>query len=77
MPSWLRNFLTARLLNVILNKLVLSRQPVKNGIPQGSERGRALFMIYINFITKIIKSPLYIIAEESKIFGTIGLDNDS
>ena len=54
--EWIKNFLTARKQQVILNDATSDTQMVRSGVPQGSVLRLALFLFYINDIVENISS---------------------
>ena len=56
--SWVADYLTARIQQVVVDGTVSDPSPVLSGVPQGSILGPLLFLIYVNSITKVNISPL-------------------
>ena len=50
---------------------------VLSGIPQWSVLGPLLFVIYINELPKIVKSTIYLFADDTKIFRSINSPEDT
>jgi len=49
---------------------------VTSGVPQGSVLGPALFLLYINNLTKSIKSSVRLFADDCLIYSTINSPSD-
>ena len=45
------------------------QQSVTIGIPQGSDLGPLLFVIYINYLSKHVNSTVYMYSDDTKIYG--------
>jgi len=50
---------------------------VLSGIPQGSVLGQLLFVIYINELPRIVKSTIYLFADDTKIYRSINNPEDT
>ena len=55
--SWILSFLAGRTQQVILEGQASSTSPVTSGVPHGTVLGPLLFLVYINDLYRIIKSP--------------------
>ncbi|CAF1064320.1 unnamed protein product [Brachionus calyciflorus] len=73
--GWLRAFLSNRRQRVVMGNSMSEWVDVTSGVPQGSVLGPVLFIIFINDLVDLIKSPCELFADDTK-FGEI-LDEPS
>ena len=66
--DWMESFLTGRKQQVCVNGAYSEWMPVTSGIPQGSVLGPLLFVLYINDMPDNITSPIYLFADDTKMF---------
>ena len=70
--SWVKDFLTGRTQQVIVNGCISRKYEVTSGVPQESVLGQVLFVIYVNLlIEKSNSKNLYVYADDLKIFEEI------
>ena len=70
--NWISSFLTNRQQYVVVNGHKSQPAPVTSGVPQGTVLGPALFIIYMNNITEVIKSTIIkMFADDSKLIASI------
>ena len=70
--QWIAAFLTKRTQYVVVNGYKSNPAPVLSGVPQGTVLGPALFIIYMNNITEVIRSTIIsMFADDSKLIASI------
>ena len=74
--SWLADFLSYHSQRVALNGILSSPLSVQAGAPQGSVLGPVLFLVFINDLSYSLENPLYLFADDSTLFHTIGHPSD-
>jgi hypothetical protein len=75
--AWIKNFLTMRTQQVVVNGYKSEPAAVQSGVPQGTVLGPALFIIYMNNITEFIKSTIIkLFADDSKLIASISNQQD-
>ena len=77
LPDWVKDFLSERTQQVVINGESSSKEKVTCGVPQGTIRGPLLFLIYINDIPDRVKSPIPLFADDSYIYRTISNPHDT
>ena len=66
---WIKDFLSDRTQQVVLNGHKSGSIPVSSGVPQGSVLGPLLLItVFVDDITSIVSSPTYMFADDTKIF---------
>ena len=73
---WFKNFLVGRQQCVVLNNIQSSWSIVTSGVPQGSVLGPLLFTIFVNDIPHIVRSDIYLFADDIKLSRTIKNSDD-
>ena len=68
--SWVKSFLTDRLIQTKFNTAISSKAVQEEGIPQGSALSSTLFLIFINDITNVLKSEKALFADDLAIWHT-------
>merc|ERR1739842_264510 len=69
--NWVTAFLNNRKQRVVIRGTASEPLHVTSGVPQGSDLGPILFLIYINDLPLEVTSPLSLFADDSKIFSRI------
>ena len=73
---WITDFLIGRKQRVSIPNTMSNWLTVLSGIPQGSVLGPLLFVIFVNELPKIVKSTVYLFADDTKIFRSINNHDD-
>ena len=68
--SWISSLLLDRRQCVSLKGSSSTWKPIDSGVPQGSVLGPILFIMYVNDIPDIVKSNVWIFADDTKLFTT-------
>ena len=68
---WLEDFLVGRSFSVRVHLEKSSFREMYSGVPQGSVLGPLLFLIYVNDLLELIKSPCLMYADDLKIWRVI------
>ena len=66
--AWITDFLSGRKQTVVVNSAESKEAAVTSGIPQGSVLGPVLFVLFINYLTLIVKNQVCLFADDTKIF---------
>ena len=75
---WINSYISKRKFYVKLYNHISNSVTMTSGIPQGSNMGPILFLIYINALPSVItNSKILILADDCKIFKAINDPNDS
>lgn len=75
--KWIKSFLKGRSQVVKVNGEESFPESVMSGIPQGSVLGPILFVIYINDLPDVVKSKIYLFADDTKLLSKIQSKDDS
>ena len=65
--KWLKDYISERKQQVLLNNSISSLGTLKAGVPQGSVLGPLLFLLYINDIADDIQSLVRLFADDSSL----------
>lgn len=68
---WIKDFLTDRVMNVVVAHTKSVPHRVTSGVPQGSVLGPLLFLLYINFVTSGVIATTKIFADDLKLYVSI------
>ena len=72
---WISSFLLDRRQCVSIKGSSFTWKPIKSGVPQGSVLGLIFFIMYVNDIPDIVKSNMWIFADDTKLFATTDQTN--
>ena len=75
--KWIKDFLSDRTQQVVVDGEVSDVAPVVSGVPQGSVLGPFLFLIFINDMPECVASECRLFADDSIIYRTIKSDDDA
>ena len=75
--DWMKDFLSDRTQQVIINGECSSKAKVISGVPQGTVLGPLLFLIYINDLPERVNSQIRLFADDSYVYKTINNTQDS
>ena len=73
--SWISSFLLDRRQCVSIKGSSSTWKPVESGVPQGSVLGPIFFIMYVNDIPDIVKSNMWILADDTKLFASTDQTN--
>ena len=73
---WIKDFLTNRTQEVVINQVHCSTQKVLSGVPQGSVLGPILFLVFINDLPDLAVTTVRLFADDAKTYSSINTDND-
>ena len=74
--SWIKNFLSNRIQQVVVQGEESTWKVVTSGIPQGSVLGPLLFVVFINDLPDCVTSDAFLFAVDTKIFRVISNKED-
>ena len=69
--SWIRDFLTDRTQQVILEGKKSNQSDVSSGVPQGTVRGPLLFLVFINDLPDYVSSEIRLFADDALLYRPI------
>ena len=73
---WMTDFLSDRLQSFVLEGKISRPHSVLSGVPQGTMLAPLLFLLYINDITKPIKSTIKLYVDDILMYRIIDSEND-
>jgi hypothetical protein len=71
MIKWIEEFITGRTQQVRIDGILSDEKVVISGIPQGSVLGPFLFLIYVNDMPDVVRSRLFLFADDNKVYRVI------
>ena len=74
---WIKNFLTGRTQQVVVNGHISGHTEVTSGVPQGSVIAPLLFLLYINNLPDDITSTVKLYADDVLLYRSINSIQDS
>ena len=74
--SWLKNFLTTRKMQVVVDGEYSKSVPVLSGVPQGTVLGPLMFLCHINDLPKSVISQVRLFADDCLLYRTIKSEQD-
>ena len=75
-PSWIKNFLSNGIQQVVAQGEESTWKAVTSGIPQRSVLGPLLFLVFINDLPDCVTSDAFLFAGDTKIFRVITSNED-
>ena len=74
--GWIRNFLSDRTQQVILDEGASDLLPVLSGVPQGTDLGPLLFLCYINDAPECVSNKIQLYADDVLLYRVIDTRED-
>ena len=74
--TWIKNFLTQRTQQVVLDGATSSSIAVTSGVPQGTVLGPLLFILYLNDLPDGLSSQVRLLADDCIMYREITLIDD-
>ena len=75
--SWIRDFLTGRTQQVVLEGKKSCTSGVTSGVPQGTVLGPLLFLVFINDLPDAVRSNIRLFADDALLYRTIHSSEDA
>ncbi|GFO16223.1 RNA-directed DNA polymerase from mobile element jockey [Plakobranchus ocellatus] len=75
--NWIQRFLSGREQQVVVIGEESDWKRVTSGIPQGSVLGPLMFILFINYLPKLVDYDAYLFAVDTEIFNSIRSRNDT
>lgn len=69
--DWFKDYLTERQQRVVINGTSSEWKHIKAGVPQGSVLGPLLFLVYIDDLSKSIKSDNKLFADDTTVYSVL------
>ena len=73
---WIADFLSDRIMRIIVRGEYSEWVDVISGVPQGSVLGPILFLIYVNDIPEMVNCSINMFADDTKLFRTVKYIDD-
>ena len=70
MYSWIKSFLTDRLIQTQINNTLSSKEVLEEGLPQGSSLSCTLFLVFLNDLSDILKCEIAFFADDLVLWHT-------
>ena len=70
MYSWIKSFLTDRLIQTQMNNTLSSKAVLEEGLPQGSSISCTLFLVFLNDVSDILKCDKALFADDLVLWHT-------
>ena len=74
---WIKDFLTNRTQELVINQVHSSTQKALSGVPHGSVLGPILFLVFIKDLPDRAETAVRLFADDVKTYSTINTDNDA
>ena len=70
MYSWIKSFLTDRLIQTQINDTMSSKAVLEEGLPQGSSLSCTLFLVFLNDVSDVLKTETALFADDLVLWHT-------
>ena len=74
--AWIKDFLSNRTQEVVINTVHSNEVPVLSGVPQGSVLGPTLFLIFINDLPEVAETTVKLFADDTKTYNIVNCRED-